>query len=529
MGKKSRNKGAGRRNTPLAKHRQQGKVLASPFGGLPNLRANPWLRDQFPDYLWVCWHLAGQVDRGRSTVVAAMNLVNEVLDQVMGNTAGERPVFDGSLTSWELLDPPARQPVLDALRDRGVYELVAPNEFAQVLGMYPSAPGSWLLAPWQTREGFRMDPAVAERALARVIIDGADGRGVVATQAKMLSFRGFLVARKIQFSLEIETVGLLKGWPDELNADERERVESFVRAAFGATSAMTVDEEGSGRLAWARRFWQSNWGIYPCRTTIEGEDDLDPAHIENAVAAFVERVNAQWDRFHTIASSVDPDLYDPDRYEVLTGLTARSLRIVSAAIQSPAQWTHEHSAASIRALVETLINITWLTAREESALYERFKEFGRGRLKLLKLHWEEYADSLDEVPATVQSHIEDLDRLVNQDVDEEFQNIDLGGTFAGIDARKMAHEVGLEREYRLGFAPSSSDAHGEWSHLERYALVRCLNPSHRWHRVPRESILPEVRPEVVTSMLEYVDRVIDRYVATIQPPKGPAEGASGIG
>lgn len=79
MAKKKLKNATTRRNTPLSKHRQQGKVLNSPFGGLPNMRVVPWLRDQFPDYLWVCWHLADKIDRGRSTVVATMNVVNEGL------------------------------------------------------------------------------------------------------------------------------------------------------------------------------------------------------------------------------------------------------------------------------------------------------------------------------------------------------------------------------------------------------------------------------------------------------------------
>lgn len=126
------------------------------------------------------------------------------------------------------------------------------------------------------------------------------------------------------------------------------------------------------------------------------------------VTEFVNRANDQWEAFEAAAIAADPDLYDPDRFEVLTGLTARSLRIATSAIHSPAEWTLEHSSASIRALIETLITVTWLTARDELVMYSRFKDYGRGRLKLLKLHWEEFADSVDDVPAAVQGYIDDL-------------------------------------------------------------------------------------------------------------------------
>ena len=528
MAKKKRKNATTRRNTPLSKHRQQGKVLNSPFGGLPNMRAVPWLRDQFPDYLWVCWHLADEIDRGRSTVVATMNLVNEVLDEVLGDSAADRAVFDGSLTSWESLPPQTREAILDALTDRGVHDLVIPDTFAQALGMYPGAPGSWLAERWRARDGFRVDPEVAERALAPVIVASMSGRDTVGTQTKMLNFRALLIAEKIKFSFEIETVHLLTRWPDELTDDERARVESFVRASFGATSVMVLDEEGSRRLAWARTFWRSNWRLYPCRVADEGGDDFDQESMMLKVTEFVNRANDQWEAFEAAAIAADPDLYDPDRFEVLTGLTARSLRISSSAIHSPAEWTLEHSSASIRALIETLITVTWLTAREDPVMYSRFKDYGRGRLKLLKLHWEEFADSVDDVPAAVQGHIDDLDRMVNQDIDEEFQNIDLGGSFSGLDTRKMAIEVGLDREYRLGFAPSSSDAHGEWGHLDRYVLTRCVNPIHRWHRVPRQSIVPAIKPAVMASMLDLTDRVIDRFISTIRRPVDESPDKSGV-
>ena len=525
--KKQKKNAATRRNTPLSKHRQQGKVLNSPLGGLPNMRAVPWLRDQFPDYLWVCWHLADKIDRGRSTVVATMNVVNEVLDEVLGDSAADRTVFDGSLTSWESLPPQTREAVLDALTDRGVHDLVIPETFAQALGMYPGAPGSWLTARWRARDGFRVDPEVAERALAPVIVASMSGRDTVGTQTKMLNFRALLIAEKIKFSFEIETVHLLARWPDELTDEERARVESFVRASFGATSVMVLDEEGSRRLAWARTFWQSNWRLYPCRVANEGGEDFDQESIMLKVTEFVNRANDQWEAFEAAATATDPDLYDPDRFEVLTGLTARSLRIATSAIHSPAEWTLEHSSASIRALIETLITVTWLTAGEDPVMYSRFKDYGRGRLKLLKLHWEEFADSVDDVPAAVQGYIDDLDRMVNQDIDEEFQNIDLGGSFSGLDTRKMAIEVGLDREYRLGFAPSSSDAHGEWGHLDRYVLTRCVNPTHRWHQVPRQSIVPAIKPGVMASMLDLTDRVIDRFISTIQKPDDESSDKSG--
>lgn len=508
--KKSQRNKTKRRNTSLSGHQRAGKTLQPPFNTIANTRLVPWLRDQFPDYLWVCSLLEAELDRGRSTIVATFKLVNEVLDDTLETKSNERPIFDGSLTSWEAIPQIARKPILDAFVDRQVHDLVLPEEFAQTLGMYPQAPGSWIIQRWPERPEFRVDPERAEQGLARVIIASAIGRDTVPTNAKALNLSAVMTAEKISFAHDLETINLLGDWPNDLDDDERSRIESFIRATFGATSTLVLDEEGSRRLIWAKQFWRSNWKLYPCRIAGDAPDQFDLSSLDGEVARFADRVNELWSSFESAALSSDPDLYDTDRYEVLTGITARALRIASSAIHSPSQWTLEHSAASMRALVEALIILTWLTNREDPDMYERFKDYGRGRVKLLKLHWEEFADTLDEVPTEVAAQIEDLNRFVNQDIDEEFQSIDLGGTFSGIDTRKMAYEVGLEREYRLAFAPSSSDTHGEWGHLDRYVLTRCVNATHRWHRIPRQDITPAVRPQVMTTMLEITGRIVER-------------------
>ena len=239
------------------------------------------------------------------------------------------------------------------------------------------------------------------------------------------------------------------------------------------------------------------------------------------------QVDDLWEQFESSAMQADPDLYDPDRHEVLSGIVARSLRVLSSAVQTPPAWTAEHSPPLMRAMVEGLIVLSWLLRRNDRTMFTRFKDYGRGHLKLVKLHWEEFADSLEVVPEEVQAMIDELDTLVNQDVWEEFQNIDLSGSFAKIDTRKMAEESGLLREYRLIFAPSSSDAHGEWGHLDRYALTRCMTVPHRFHRISSHEVTPTIQPRIMKSMLELGERMVDAYWSSVGdiPPDPPADDA----
>jgi hypothetical protein len=63
--------------------------------------------------------------------------------------------------------------------------------------------------------------------------------------------------------------------------------------------------------------------------------------------------------------------------------------------------------------------------------------------------------------------------------------VDIGGNFAGVDARTMGIEAGLKPHYDLAYQPHSSEAHGDWVSLKRSDLRPCANPLHRYHLVAR--------------------------------------------
>jgi hypothetical protein len=172
----------------------------------------------------------------------------------------------------------------------------------------------------------------------------------------------------------------------------------------------------------------------------------------------------------------------------------------------------EHGSSITRALLEARIVLKWLFQRDDPELFSKFKNYGRGRIKLLKLHLEEYRDSLKDPSPDLDKHIEYLDALVNQDIWEEFQDISIEGNFAGIDTRKMAEQVGLLSEYRLLFAPASASVHGEWAALDQYVLTACENPLHRHHRIPRADLHVRLGPELVDSAIAIASQLVDDYM-----------------
>ena len=508
--KKQKNAARKRRSSTIADHNRKGSELLSPFGGLPKLKSVSWFKEMMPDFLWICFHLNREMGMELAFIGKVLDTVSEVLDEVLGTTPESRPTLDGSLSSWELIPDSARPHVLDRLGAEGAYKFAFPEDFAHVLGMYPGAPGRWVLGPWIDDADFSIDPTSAERNLGSLLIASAAPAGPIATRAKALGIRGRVMGGKFTHNGD-ETMQMVPDWPDNLSEHDCKKVESSLRAMFMALTALDADKASELRAHWVRDFWRSNWRIFPCY-----ERDDRVAHDRDEIAERIEildsRMGEVWDRFIAISRQTDPDLFEPDRWEVLTGITARALRIVAASIRSPDRWSLEHVASDLRSLTEAIIVARWLEHKADPALYTRFKDFGRGKLKLLKLHWEDFAETLDEVPPAVEAQIDELQRLVEQDIDEDFQNINLGGNFAGIDTRKMAAAVGMESEYKLAFAPASSGTHGEWGHLDRYVLVRCVNPTHGFHRIPRSAPgVDKIVPETARDLINAVEQLVDLY------------------
>jgi hypothetical protein len=502
---------------------------------LPNLAPTNWLRDTFPDLLWPASLMTFRGESGLFVMAAVGDALAPLFPSAKGaadNAQGEdgasgqrdetrQPertaavAYDGRLTSLEAIAADDRAAVLEALRLLGTYEHFVPAELAHVLGLYPSAPGRWLIQPLLDG-GLDPDPEIAERHLAEVISNCQHGQTNHSTWVKASVLGAAIRAGRMTFRADLPFLDLLRRYPSGLSDDERASAESMIRANFQATATPII--LGATRweqvTAWARTFWRSNWNLFECQrsASVAAEDDAQLPEEYSALANSAATALADLrTRFVHAAHAADPDLYAPDRHEVLTGIVGRALRLADAVPGAPILWTDDLSAFVLRAVLEAQITFEWLRLKDELALYERFKDYGRGRLKLLKLHFEDYADSLDEPPQELFDHLESLNAMVNEEIDEEWQQIDVSQDFAGVNRRTMATEVGLEREYRLLFQPLSDATHGEWSTIQAGAIERCRNATHRWHWIPRLDDARTLRPDSVQIMVGMLDALVSSY------------------
>lgn len=510
--KRDRNKDGRRRGQPrdsssLAQHKRVGNKVKPRW---PRWRTTfrevarlVWLRDDLPNHLWALGHLALDIDGGLHTLNRAMREMRDVL-LVLGY---DEPIT-GTLLSFEAVPEPLRPELLAALDVSGTYEEYFTVEWAKAISLYDEAPRRWTAALHLER-GLRPDADAGRRWLGAAIEAGSHGQSLAATRAKMVVLVSMAIAGKLlNFPRDVWEVGTR--YPT-ITEDERSKFEPTMRSMYGAFADLQDDIEGAA-VQWAQRFWRSNWrrfGCEPVDQVVPKAPDIDDTDLEDrrkrVVAYFRDRVDGIGERFRKLLNC-DPDLYNPDRYEVLTGLAARAIRQAHTAVRTPVLWTSDLGSWLLRSSVETKIVMAWLE-QAGGDIYAGYKDYGRGRLKLLKLHVERYIEEQgDAVDPAVHDYLETLTAEVNQDVWEEWQSISIEKTFSGVNARAMAIEVGLKDDYDLAFAPASGTAHGDWVALDRLSLTRCAN--HRWHRIGRSSMRQVLDPELLDSVLDYVDDVV---------------------
>jgi hypothetical protein len=487
-------RGSGR-PSPFAGHHRRGKrhlpaLLDFPIE--PTIR--PFRKVAFPDFLWLltmlrnrpltdgAWPITGALDAGQAAFHRAFERGALVDDR--------EPVFHGLLTDWELIPNRERGELLGELRRLGIYEAIAPEALAQILAAYEDAPGRWLV---QARFDAGLTPELiaAEEHLWETMRLGGSSHHELATHAIFVWLRGSVMMRRIHWPAGDPVFELFPRYPMELDEPQRKAVESTLRASFLSNLAADAGDH-SATAAWCERFWRDSRRLFRCIVAVGEEARPPDRERARARASAIYRLHY---RFLRASDDIDPNLWDHDRYDVLTGVAWRILRTAAHLVAHPLLWSEEHGYPSVRMLVEAYVQMRWMVAVEDlrPGVWHEFKNYGRGRNKALLLHTEEVLSRSEGEPrAILERLLPRLKEQANRDIAEDFQDIIIADSFAAdTSLLAMARTVGLEDMYHSTMIPASSALHGDWSALDEYVLVRCGHPLHDAHAVPRAEYAPE--------------------------------------
>jgi hypothetical protein len=483
MSKKTRKRtGAGPDITPLGKLPRHKGVLKSPLSILGNTFFSSWVNEVLADALWSVL-LAGLLPREK--VLAAFRLIimtikrnKESYERTMlvhSQLADLTPLLFDDLFAPIIQDEEARH----ALSCLLVFETLPDKHHWQRL--LASSASEW--------------PDVGER-LAIAVATCFDHQSQEATDCRWLRVMTVLAEGNLLFDVSMGArFEELVHYPDR--GDMRS-----VRPSIRALEMSTRDSvRVSSRAAWSEEFWSECWkntGCIPSHRD-EGTIRTDHSNVFEQIVSIHDNLTKHF--LETVrTTAVDP------RHDGAFGLTFYVIHLLTFALKAETGQTVA-SRSMLRTALEAYITLSYLTTKDDSTIWMQYRNYGYGQNKLAFLK----NISITDVPSFLT--LELLEAIANEDMWVEFQEIKLGA-WSDKNLRKMAEEAGVKDIYDKYYDVLSGYVHGNWTAVRHAVFGECLNPLHRFHRIP----LPprEFQEDAVPDLVRFANLCLER-LTTLYP------------
>jgi hypothetical protein len=503
--KKKKDKGRPRMTTSLSGHTRVGKTLVPPMMSLPgSINFSSWSNERLPEMLWatlVMTVFPREDSLGTFREIASLGIKY----REMGDEC--KP--------WSLnLSALAKQP----------HELIA--AIVQIVKKRPLALAA--LRPlllleslparnvWKTE--IAADPVDDDwETLGKAVITNFDHQSQEATDIRWLRLMFKICLGAMLFAETMaERVEELRLYP---NKGDMRSVRPFIRAG-----EMSVDMGPDGKNPkekWPENFWRECMDRTTC---VPAHSPKHSATIFNRKAFLDSLMDVRMSVVEHWGESLTTTAVEP-RHDTVFGFALYAL----SCVLEMASVSNRHGISGrlfLRSLTECRITLAYLVHADDSELWKRFRSYGAGQAKLALLKMEEISGA---EPSFVEKAM--LEMLANEDFFQEFVEIDLGH-WCGKDLRRMSEDSGTKDDYDKFYGWASGFVHGQWGALRDTGLTHCMNPLHRFHRVPlpwhrmmTDSLLDAVG--LVNSMLESVEKVFPGKIERVALPVTKTETEEG--
>lgn len=490
MGKNSKKRRNAKKKRPmsssLAQHQRIGRTLVPPLNRLPNMQQTRWTADRMPELLWACL-VRTVIPRGD-----ALGIFRQVAH------SQREMLLDANLT------PPQAMPWHTNLA--AMYPQLIPR-IVEIIAAHPlgyAAMRPLLLfdalparEEWARAIGTETQEADAD-TLADAVAEYLWHQSEPATDVRWLCVMcAVITSQKVHFRKDDddELVEGLRLYPD--HGDLR-MVRPSIRT-FELSLSMAPGEKDK-KYAWSEAFWEECHRNSPCiaATPEPAEPVAQTAQVLGpVVVTTIDRLSQHW---INTSKTTDVDA----RHEGAFAFVLYALRCLLELVGKSRQ--RIAGRLLLRTMVECRITLAYLIHKNDDALWEKYRRYGSGQAKLALLKISEAERSPHSVSA------EQLERIANEDVWEEFVDINLGN-WAGADLRKMAEASGTKEIYDAHYGWSSGFAHGQWAAVRDASLTTCMNPLHRLHRIPLIGIreFGDVVPDAVDIVEAMIGDLLQVY------------------
>jgi hypothetical protein len=466
----------------LESHPRSGKTLKTPFSKLGGeLVSKSWLDECIPNTVWACI-LASRLERG-----ACLDLFRSVVTNTRAKVGRRKETFVTHNFIATLSDAEFDTMFAGVLANKDAMRALSA---LKLLDCLPDR------SHWD-RHLSDPDPKESWQVLMEAVGKTADHQSQEATDIRWLRLMHLIVCQeRIVFDTKFREL------VDEMmhyNKGDMRSVRPMIRAAEMTTRAIeygqepTLKDDGKSAVELPPRhvdaFWAELREKTECIVTIDAAPlQAGPDELCDEVLTLYQALEGH---FHATAASTAPDA----RHDGAFGLTLYALTLL---FDASASYGHSlvEGRIMLRTVVEALITLRYLTAKDDINIWSQYRSYGSGQaLKNLRE---------EDVPAFVDLTL--LEFLANEDMWLELQDIKLGH-WADLDLRKMSVEAGVKEVYDKYYDLASGYSHGHWACVRDTVFTTCLNPLHRFHRVPGPA--KRIMPSVLVDACKLVNRMLD--------------------
>lgn len=347
------------------------------------------------------------------------------------------------------------------------------------------------------------------QVLGKAVITNFDHQSQEATDIRWFRLMFKICLGAILFAETMaERIEKLRLYP---NKGDMRSVRPFIRAI--EISVDMVPEDERPRERWPEDFWCECMDRTTC---VPAHPPKDTRTHFNRKAFLDSLMNVRMSLMEYWSESLTTTAVDP-RHDTVIGFALYAL----SCVLEMAAASNRHGISGrlfLRCLTESRITLAYLIHADNSELWKRFRSYGAGQAKLALLKMEEMYEA---EPSFVEKAM--LEMLANEDFFQEFVEIDLGH-WCGKDLRRMAEDSGTKDDYDKFYGWASGFVHGQWGALRDTGLTHCMNPLHRYHRVPLpwHRMMTDALPDavgLVNAILESAEKVYPESIERVSLPE----------
>lgn len=502
MGKNSKKRRDAKKKhsgTPLSGHHRVGKKLVTPFNNLPNMQRTRWSFDRMPEMLWAC------LVRALLPRDEALSLFREIIGAHRELLVEREPKPEDAVPTHTNLAT-----LYPELIARIVQIIVAhPLGYAplRLLLMFDALPARDLWA-----QAINAEPEYDADALSDAVAQYLWHQSQEATDVRWLCLMCAVLTAKMHFPQDSDE--MIEGFRLYPNYGDQRSVRPSIRALEQTLWVMNHHD-----YKWSAAFWQECHQKSPCIAGAPDEAKTATPAASEVGPIIVRAISVLTQHWIDTAKTTDIDATHEGVFAFVLYALRCLLEMAGKARQRIA------GRLLLRTIVECRITLAYLLHKGDDELWAKYRHYGSGQAKLALLKVSEAARAPHSVSA------EDLERIANEDVWDEFVDINLGN-WAGADLRKMAEESGTKDTYDAHYGWNSGYSHGQWAAVRDASLTTCLNPLHRLHRIPLSGLreLGDVLPDALALVEAMIADLLRAYPGAhvdmrtpVAPPAEPAK------